>query len=73
MAPQPLDFERLMRVPYINPDTGFEISPDGRFVAFSWNRTGQWEIYQLRLDHPDDLRQITRRTGRQVRAALFSG
>jgi dipeptidyl aminopeptidase/acylaminoacyl peptidase len=59
MATQPLDFERLMRVPYINADTGFEISPDGRYVAFSWNRTGQWEIYQLRLDHPDDIRQIT--------------
>jgi dipeptidyl aminopeptidase/acylaminoacyl peptidase len=59
MATQPLDFERLMRVPYVNPDTGFEISPDGRFVAFSWNRTGRWEIYQLRLDHPEEIRQIT--------------
>ncbi len=67
MAPQPLDFERLMRVPYINPDTGIEISPDGRFVAFSWNRTGQWEIYQLRLDHPDDLRQVTDGPGAKFR------
>jgi len=63
MSKQPLDFERLMRVPYINPDTGFEISPDGRFVAFSWNRSGQWEIYQLRLDHPDDIQQITNGPG----------
>jgi dipeptidyl aminopeptidase/acylaminoacyl peptidase len=63
MVKQPLDFERLIRVPYINPDTGFEISPDGRFVAFSWNRSGQWEIYQLRLDHPDDIRQITNGPG----------
>jgi dipeptidyl aminopeptidase/acylaminoacyl peptidase len=67
MSTQPLDFERLMRVPYINPDTGFEISPDGRFVAFSWNRSGQWEIYQLRLDHPDDLRQITSGPGAKFR------
>jgi len=63
MSKQPLDFERLMRVPYINPDTGFEISPNGRFVAFSWNRSGQWEIYQLRLDHPDDIQQITNGPG----------
>ena len=67
MPAQPLDLERLIRVPYINPDTGFEISPDGRHVAFSWNRTGQWEIYQLRLDHPEDVRQITNGPGAKFR------
>ncbi len=63
MAGKILDLERLIRVPYINPDSGFEVSPDGRHVAFSWNRTGQWEIYQLRLDHPEEIQQITQGPG----------
>lgn len=67
MVTRPLDFERLLRVPYVNAGIGFEISPDGRFVAFSWNRSGQWEIYQLRLDHPGDIRQITNGPGAKFR------
>jgi dipeptidyl aminopeptidase/acylaminoacyl peptidase len=28
---------------------GFHISPDGKKVAFSWNKTGQWRIYLKEL------------------------
>lgn len=58
-----LDFERLLRVPYVEPETGFDLSPDGSLAAFSWNETGQWEIYILDLhsDHP--ARQLTTGAG----------
>jgi dipeptidyl aminopeptidase/acylaminoacyl peptidase len=49
-----LDLETLLRVPYVEPDLGFDISPDGSQVAFSWNKTGRWEIYiqELETDSP---------------------
>jgi Tol biopolymer transport system component len=46
-------------VPHVDPEAGFDLSPDGNRLAFSWNRTGQWEIYQISLDNPADLRQIS--------------
>jgi dipeptidyl aminopeptidase/acylaminoacyl peptidase len=54
-----LDLETLLRVPYVEPEMGFDISPDGKQVAFSWNRTGQWEIYLLPLTSPADPQQLT--------------
>jgi dipeptidyl aminopeptidase/acylaminoacyl peptidase len=54
-----LDLETLLRVPYVEPDMGFDISPDGTQVAFSWNRTGQWEIYLLPLCGAADPQQLT--------------
>ncbi len=48
-----LDLKHLLQVPYLEPSTGFDISPDGRKVAFSWNKTGEWEIYEISLTgHP---------------------
>jgi len=44
-----LDYEKLLRVPGVDTTAGFDISPDGKQVAFSWNITGQWEIYTLDL------------------------
>jgi dipeptidyl aminopeptidase/acylaminoacyl peptidase len=54
-----LDLETLLRVPNVEPDTGFDISPDGTQVAFSWNHTGQWEIYLLPLGGSAAPRQLT--------------
>jgi dipeptidyl aminopeptidase/acylaminoacyl peptidase len=54
-----LDLEALLRVPYVEPDTGFDLSPDGTEIAFSWNVSGQWEIYLLAVDGSREPRQIT--------------
>jgi dipeptidyl aminopeptidase/acylaminoacyl peptidase len=45
-----LDLELLLQIPYIDPDLGFDISPSGSKVAFSWNLSGRWEIYILDLE-----------------------
>jgi dipeptidyl aminopeptidase/acylaminoacyl peptidase len=54
-----LDLKALLQVPYVEPSTGFDISPDGRKVAYSWNKTGQWEIYEISLTGRQTPRQIT--------------
>ncbi|MFH2038527.1 MAG: S9 family peptidase [Chloroflexota bacterium] len=41
--------EQLFRAPYVNAETGFDISPKGKKIAFSWNISGTWEIYELLL------------------------
>lgn len=45
-----LDLEKLLKIPGTDADNGFDISPDGKTLAFSWNISGQWEIYTLSLD-----------------------
>ncbi|HZD56551.1 MAG TPA: S9 family peptidase [Anaerolineales bacterium] len=59
MKPKAMDLEMQLRVPHVDSDRGFEVSPEGAQVAFSWNLTGQWEIYELRLDGPASPKQIT--------------
>ncbi len=54
-----MDLEQLLRVPYVDPDYDFSISPDGREVAFSWNASGQWEIYVVPLSAAAQPRKIT--------------
>jgi dipeptidyl aminopeptidase/acylaminoacyl peptidase len=54
-----LDYEQLLRVPYVDPYSGFDISPDGRKIVFAWNLTGQWEIYLLDLLDLGEPRQIS--------------
>jgi dipeptidyl aminopeptidase/acylaminoacyl peptidase len=44
-----LDLETLLRIPDIDTAGGFDLSPDGQRLAFAWNKTGQWEIYELDL------------------------
>jgi dipeptidyl aminopeptidase/acylaminoacyl peptidase len=58
-----LDLERLLRVPHVDGDNDFDLSPDGTRVAFAWNRSGTWEIYELRLDGADPPRMISRGPG----------
>ena len=48
-----IDLEKLLRVPYVDPNNGFDISPNGEHVAFSWNKSGQWELYELSLSASD--------------------
>ncbi|HET9589063.1 MAG TPA: prolyl oligopeptidase family serine peptidase [Anaerolineales bacterium] len=47
-----LNLASLLRVPQVDADLRFDISPDGQNVAFSWNRTGNWEIYTTPLRAP---------------------
>ena len=42
--------EQLFRAPYVNSESGIDISPDGKKIAFSWNIIGSWEIYEALLD-----------------------
>ena len=53
------DLKTLLQVPYVEPFTGFDISADGRKVAFSWNKTGQWEIYEMSLTGRQTPRQVS--------------
>ena len=48
------DLELLLRTPFVDPEHGFDISPDGNLVAFSWNITGRWEIYERAVDGSGD-------------------
>jgi dipeptidyl aminopeptidase/acylaminoacyl peptidase len=51
-----IDIERLLRVPFVDSEGSFDISPDGKHLAFAWNMTGRWEIYELDLEAPDEPR-----------------
>ncbi len=42
-----LDLTQLLRVPHV--DHLFDISPDGSKLAFAWNKTGEWQIYEMEL------------------------
>lgn len=59
MGRQVLDLESLLRVPFVDPDYGFSLSPDGKQIAFACNLSGQWEIYSTPLDGSARPRQIT--------------
>lgn len=47
-----LNLEALLRIPDVEAGIGFEISPDGGRLAFAWNKSGQWEIYEMDLPVP---------------------
>jgi len=53
--------EQLLRVPHIDSGYGFDLSPDGARLAFSWNQSGTWEIYEMAL--PSSGTRADRREG----------
>src|SRR5512140_3149501 len=59
----PLTLEQLLRVPHVDAGYGFDLSPDGTRLAFSWNRSGSWEIYELPLPGAGEAKPITRAAG----------
>jgi Tol biopolymer transport system component len=44
-----LNLADLLRVPQVDTGLRFDSSPDGQKVAFAWNKTGNWEIYDMSL------------------------
>lgn len=45
-----LPLNQLLRVPHVDPL--FDISPDNSKLAFSWNQSGEWQIYEMLLPSP---------------------
>ena len=54
-----IDIEHLLRVPFVDSEGGFDISPDGNYLAFAWNISGRWEIYELDLNAADEPRLVS--------------
>ena len=54
MSQAMINLERLLRVPHVEVEFGFDLSSDGATVAFSWNLTGRWELYALPIDGSTD-------------------
>jgi dipeptidyl aminopeptidase/acylaminoacyl peptidase len=45
-----LSLTQLLRIPHV--DAGFDISPDDSKIACAWNKTGEWQIYELEFPSP---------------------
>lgn len=45
-----LNLVQLLRIPRV--DAGFDISPDDSKIVFAWNKTGEWQIYEIELPAP---------------------
>ncbi|MBN1537051.1 MAG: S9 family peptidase [Anaerolineales bacterium] len=58
-----LDLVKLLKIPGIDPDNNFDVSPDGKTVVFSWNISGQWELYTLSLEDLSSPKCITHGAG----------
>jgi len=58
-----LDLRTLLAIPRVDPDGGVDLSPDGKEVAFAWNRTRRWEIYRLGLEGNAAALQVSQGSG----------
>jgi dipeptidyl aminopeptidase/acylaminoacyl peptidase len=58
-----LDLESLLRVPQVDAENSFDLAPDGEKLAFAWNRSGQWEIYQKHLADGGEIELLTHGPG----------
>ncbi len=45
-----LDLAQLLRIPHV--DSQFDISPDNSKIAYAWNKTGEWQIYEIETLSP---------------------
>lgn len=63
-----LDLTQLLRVPRVDPL--FDISPDNSKLAFAWNKTGAWQIYEMDLSPSPAGREVR---GEREIAQLTSG
>ena len=53
-----LSLEDLIRVPDVDIAGGYSRLSDSNRLAFSWNKTGQFEIFELDLNSPADPTQL---------------
>ena len=67
-----IDLGVLLRVPCVEVEMGFDVSPDGDHAAFSWNPEGRWEIYEISLNGATDPLPLSHGPGSKVSPALFS-
>jgi dipeptidyl aminopeptidase/acylaminoacyl peptidase len=44
-----LSLSELLRVPHVDSGLRFDLSPDGQRLVFSWNKTGNWELWEMTL------------------------
>ena len=59
-----IDLGLLLRVPCVDVEMGFDVSPDGEKVVYSWNPEGHWEIYEISIhDSSSKPRQLSRGKG----------
>ena len=58
-----LDLGALLRIPCVEFEMGFDLSPDSKRIAFSWNPKGRWEIYELTLQGSSEPRLVSRGPG----------
>ena len=56
-----LDLTTLLKTPHVEPL--FDISPDGSKLAFAWNKTGEWQIYEMDINDPTNVRELTKGIG----------
>ncbi|MGZ9166727.1 MAG: TolB family protein, partial [Anaerolineales bacterium] len=56
-----LNLTQLLQVPGV--DITFDISPNTDRLAFAWNKAGEWQIYEMDLDSPGNLKPITAGAG----------
>jgi dipeptidyl aminopeptidase/acylaminoacyl peptidase len=61
-----IDLERLLRIPFVETDAGFDVTPSGAQLAFSWNITGRWEIYEMDLRVSETPRRVSFGPGAKV-------
>src|SRR5689334_19885060 len=57
-----LTLAELLRVPHVDGELGFDISPDGTRIMFSWNKSGCWELHELEFGS-DSARLVSQAPG----------
>ncbi len=50
-----LSLSELLRVPHVDSSLRFDLSPDGQRLVFSWNKTGNWELWELQREESKKL------------------
>ncbi|MBN1318551.1 MAG: S9 family peptidase [Anaerolineales bacterium] len=54
-----IDLETLLRVPFVDPSSSFDVSPDGSLVAVAYNLSERWEIHLVSTSGDTPPKQIT--------------